>query len=1617
MYLKISAMITVVLFLFSGAYVFGAEEECEKITLKEDTCSMGYEYVNCGGVRLKTRSLADADLSLLKESEGVETQGRDYNVKIDGFGTGLRPPNSEEWETIGDGIKMVDGVDTPDGAGLNSSKFHNGTKYFPPIGNQGSEGSCVSWSVGYYTKTFMEAKDQNWNLSGATMTGSWPYHPTSSYQDKIMSPDFLYHQVNDGMDTGSYYSDNIYVCQRTGICSWEEMPYDDDNHTRWPSEEAWREAPLYRSESDSTYWMYTTSNSTIKDLKEWVDDGNLATISINAYKYSSLSNDTWNKTVQCGTGRNHANTIVGYDDNFGPYTEDGVSRRGAFLVANSWGKGWSGDSNSDGMYWITYECMRTQVQYVYYMADRIDYRPEALALFNLSHTKRGECQVTLGVGSTSSPNQTKRFDYYTYNGGDHPYPSNMMALDITEFSDSVSSYIGNNYFIKMYDGGTSTTGSIQSFSLELYDNYSEEAKLTYSSTDPVVNTVASGNVYAGLTATDDEKPRLKNDTTPSSGTTGDQLNFSVEVTDNGLISGVYVNYSAGAGYSRNMSMNDSTGDTWKLSVVVPDILENITYSFHAKDGGGNWNRTLNSSVAVTDDDEPMLITHIPVNCTTGEKLNLTVEATDNIELDYVEVSYEYQYGPPEKANLTHGSDNNWSKEITVKHLPGNIEVNFKALDTSGNIKRTSNHSIGISDNDRPWFVEDRSDPNGTTGDQVTFAANLSDNIQVASAWVVYDDGKGFSGNVSMDNEIGQNWSAEVTCTEKPGNLTYNFGFNDTSGNQNRSGNLVLEITDNDPPLFSNRIYPEVTTGDNATFGITCVDNLAPVGVWMVYRIANGTIHNVSMTGSVNYTVTIRIPSDATEMISHYYTAVDAEGNWAISSSTSLHIFDDDSPVLESDHTPDHGTCGDPFLFNFSLSDNREVDSVHLEFWFGTETHNNISLSLGSYHTYGITIPSDSVDDLHYIIHASDKSGNWFSTVEKSVTVVDDDKPVLLDDMTPDTGTTGESITFDLSAGDNIELLGAYVEYWFEGGAGTNSSMTGDGRYILTVEVPGNLTGNLSYRFRFSDTSGNWNVSEVKVIRILDNDAPVLIEDRTPNQATTGDPFTFSADISDNIGMESVRVLYRFGSGDENNISLSEDGSWSVEITIPSDSLDQLTYRLIFRDTSGNRNSTDPITVPVADNDQPVLIGFYPEGNATTGDPINMTIEVEDNIGLVSCELVYRIGEGMLHNITLSGDGPYFVSIGIPSDASGNVSLTLHMTDGAGNYKESGAVEFGIYDDESPIISSVGSPEEAGCGEEITISAEVSDNWGVSTVVLEYRFGGAEEEMIPMESDLDGFTATVTIPDNSTEQLRYRIRVNDTSGNEIVTTLKEIVVSDRSDPVISGIRYTTPELGESAVFYVDVSDNIGVQKIEWTLTSISEGWVVPFTGEIMREDIPAAGEYSISVKVSDAAGNTAEYSDTFTVSEENPDRDGDGIENNVELEHGLDPDDPSDASADADGDGLTNKEEIELGTRIDSDDSDSDGMSDGWEHKYGLDPLTPSSDEDTDGDGVSDLEEYTEGSDPTAGPGEDEGSNLVLYILLAAVLIVILVAAAVGFLLMTRARKKEESEEEEVLDWD
>jgi len=504
------------------------------------------------------------ELQQYKNGAGVYQEGHNYNNIVNGHGTGLSPPTSSEWTDISKDAYIVDEItgQTPPAA-----VDQTASPWFPPIGDQGQQGSCASFATGYYCKTFQEAKEHSWNLTEARwIGGSNDGNISANYQSEVMSPAFIYNLINNGTDGGSTIEAPIQLVSNVGICSWQNMPYYWQDHLRWPSENAWAQAPLYRSNSTFGYqYLYVNSTQGITSLKNWLAADNLAILGIDAYdnmlNLTGTSNqDLFTTDNYINKTADHALAIVGYDDYF-TYMENDTLSHGAFKIANSWGiGGW--ENLPDGCFWISYNVMKeisTLDNPVFLFGDLVGYQPQIQATFNIAHDARSDCNITFGLGTPNAPIITKNFTDFVF-GGALPFCQNNIVFDLTEFKDYMTSPYNQPFFMEVYDagsenGGTNDTGTINYFAI---GNTSSTQAPTQTNNDQ----------YVKLTLTYSLAPTT----------------FNVSPTS-GPPSGIITLEGTGfAGSSVNISYLNPLTNEW---VPITDNLtipsENFSYPTHAPD--------------------------------------------------------------------------------------------------------------------------------------------------------------------------------------------------------------------------------------------------------------------------------------------------------------------------------------------------------------------------------------------------------------------------------------------------------------------------------------------------------------------------------------------------------------------------------------------------------------------------------------------------------------------------------------------------------------------------------------------------------------------------------------------------------------------------------------------------------------------------------------------------------------------------------------------------------------------------------------------------------------------------------------------------------------------------
>ncbi|MBF0408462.1 MAG: Ig-like domain-containing protein [Candidatus Riflebacteria bacterium] len=256
-------------------------------------------------------------------SVGVFEPGKTYNsLALNRRGTGFQPPTASQWRKMS---KLRQVSSTKFMGTMPDTVDHSTTKYFPPIGDQGSKGACTGFAMGYYIHTFMEAKEHNWDLSGTTWLSS--LGQPSANLNKIFSPDFIYNQINSGQDNGSSGDAAATLLIRTGGASWREMPYSVTDFVTWPAESAWREASRYRgrevgNNTDdfvASGYFVVRSDADVQLLKSLINAGYCVMTAIKAgdtpnlfevmNEYDIIDNDVFDPMLP-----DHAQTVVGYKE-------------------------------------------------------------------------------------------------------------------------------------------------------------------------------------------------------------------------------------------------------------------------------------------------------------------------------------------------------------------------------------------------------------------------------------------------------------------------------------------------------------------------------------------------------------------------------------------------------------------------------------------------------------------------------------------------------------------------------------------------------------------------------------------------------------------------------------------------------------------------------------------------------------------------------------------------------------------------------------------------------------------------------------------------------------------------------------------------------------------------------------------------------------------------------------------------------------------------------------------------------------------------------------------------------------------------------------------------------
>lgn len=210
--------------------------------------------------------------------------------------------------------------------------------WFPRPGDQGNQGSCVAWAVGYGLKSYQEAVERKRKPSSLNQT---------------FSPAYIYNQIKiSTCKNGSYIFEALDLLKKEGVATLEQFPYDPKDCSRLPANNEKTGARPFAIAD----WR-TVSFTNEADVKSHIASGFPVVIGMMVDEgFERLRGSSIYRGRSGNELGGHAMVVTGYDD-----------ARQAFKVLNSWGTDWG----ENGYGWISYSAFKNRVKEAYSAQDII----------------------------------------------------------------------------------------------------------------------------------------------------------------------------------------------------------------------------------------------------------------------------------------------------------------------------------------------------------------------------------------------------------------------------------------------------------------------------------------------------------------------------------------------------------------------------------------------------------------------------------------------------------------------------------------------------------------------------------------------------------------------------------------------------------------------------------------------------------------------------------------------------------------------------------------------------------------------------------------------------------------------------------------------------------------------------------------------------------------------------------------------------------------------------------------------------------------------------------------------------------------------------------------------
>ncbi|HEY6504384.1 MAG TPA: Ig-like domain-containing protein [Chitinophagaceae bacterium] len=726
---------------------------------------------------------------------------------------------------------------------------------------------------------------------------------------------------------------------------------------------------------------------------------------------------------------------------------------------------------------------------------------------------------------------------------------------------------------------------------------------------------------------------------------------------------------------------------------------------------------------------------------------------------------------------------------------------------------------------------------GDVAGTINVSANASDNIAVSGVQFLLNGANLGAEDVSAPYSVSWN-----TTTVANGIYTLIARGRDAAGNTGTSAEVIVTVNnDIEQPTITLTAPAAGTIAGTVNVSADAADNIGVAGVQFLLNGAN--------LGSEDLTFPYSVSWNTTTVIDGSYTLTartrDAAGNVTTSSPVVVDVLNNPPDVqfptvsitspaagdvlgtisVTADAGDNVGVAGVQFLIDGVNLGAEDISAPYSVNWSTTSTANGA-------HTL--------------TARARDAAGNTTTSTAIIVNVSNDVEVPTVAITLPAAGIIAGSINIDADANDNIGVAG--VQFLLNGvNLGTEDLLS---PYSISWNTSTVVDGSYTLTARARDAAGNITVSASVVVNVLNHPPdtePPVVNITSPAAGDILGTISITADATDNEGIIGVQFLLdgvNFGAED---ITAPYSIPWNTLSVVNG------TYTLTAkaRDAAGYITTSTAVIVNVnnpPDTELPVVSITSPAAGNVSGT-ISITANASDNMGVVGVQfLMDGVAIGS-EDLTL----PYSVSWNTAGVSNGSHTLSARARDAAGNFENAvGVIVIVDNDIEGPSVS-ITAPAAGNVSGAINVTANASDNVGVTGVqfLLDGANLGSEDLTVPYSVSWNTLTAA-----NGNHTLTARAR--DAAGN--ITVSSGVVVVVNNDLVAPTINITAPLAGNvSGTINVtaNAGDNVGVTGVQFLLNGVNlstEDLSAPYAISWNTATSPN-GDYTLTARARDAAGNT------------------------------------------------------------------------------------------------------------------------------------------------------------------